>query len=60
MLRIGTRGSRLALWQANFVAEQLRTHINQSNRPIRRRSLGFGMIEILSTIAWEVIFNPFA
>src|SRR5437868_12147441 len=26
MLRIGTRGSRLALWQANFVAEQLRAH----------------------------------
>src|SRR5437899_12164133 len=26
MLRIGTRGSRLALWQANFVAERLRAH----------------------------------
>src|SRR5437763_1472782 len=24
-LRIGTRGSRLALWQANFVADALRT-----------------------------------
>src|SRR5262249_1111940 len=24
MIRIGTRGSRLALWQANFVAHQLR------------------------------------
>src|SRR2546423_1053765 len=23
-IRIGTRGSRLALWQANFIAEQLR------------------------------------
>src|SRR5581483_1396592 len=27
MLRIGTRGSRLALWQANFVAEPLRAHL---------------------------------
>jgi hydroxymethylbilane synthase len=26
LLRIGTRGSPLALWQANFVAEQLRPH----------------------------------
>src|SRR5436309_4609651 len=26
MLRIGTRGSRLALWQANYVAERLRAH----------------------------------
>src|SRR5205814_1415940 len=28
MLRIGTRGSRLALWQANFVAERLRAQVD--------------------------------
>jgi len=31
-LRIGTRGSRLALWQANYVAERLRARAG--NRPI--------------------------
>jgi hydroxymethylbilane synthase len=31
-LRIGTRGSRLALWQANHVADLLRPHV--SGRPI--------------------------
>jgi hydroxymethylbilane synthase len=31
-LRIGTRGSRLALWQANFVAEQLRPF--SGDRPV--------------------------
>ncbi|NIP31770.1 MAG: hydroxymethylbilane synthase [Candidatus Dadabacteria bacterium] len=27
MLRIGTRGSKLALWQANFVAQEIRNHL---------------------------------
>jgi hydroxymethylbilane synthase len=31
-LRIGTRGSRLALWQANYVAERLRARAG--NRPV--------------------------
>ncbi|MDE3169492.1 MAG: hydroxymethylbilane synthase [Acidobacteriota bacterium] len=39
-LRIGTRGSALALWQANFIADQLKQSANVETEIVRIRTSG--------------------
>jgi hydroxymethylbilane synthase len=58
-LRIGTRGSRLALWQANYVAALLKLHVgNQSVELVEIRTAGDQVHDVpLATLGGQGVFT---
>ena len=57
LLRIGTRGSQLALWQANTVATELKKKIGQDSELVIIKTTGDRLIDAnLSTVGGKRVF----